>query len=144
MTGVFNKLYYLWFIGTSVRVFRKNCQIVINYFSDCITHNVILWFDYITKENNREAYWNRKIYPITTDPGFKSRTNPMNNSGCAILAPNQYRGCWTFGYHKGRYEALVQTKPVKVYRDNNKERVVRNGRFKSSRITTFETSNRHS
>lgn len=61
----------------------------------------------------------REIFPATTDPGLSNIKKPLSRKGCAILVPGQYRGCWTIGYHKGKYEALVQSKPVKVYRDGN-------------------------
>ena len=60
-------------------------------------------------------------YPITTDPGKYWLLNPMNPKGTAVLAPGQYRGAWRIGKHQGKYEALVQRKPVKVYRDNTKD-----------------------
>ena len=65
----------------------------------------------------------REVFYATTDPGLSSITNPISSKGCAILAPGQYRSCWKLGYHKGKYEAIVQYKPVKVYRDNNKDKV---------------------
>lgn len=65
----------------------------------------------------------RKVFEITTDPGLVSMKKPANYKGCAILVPNQYRGCWVIGSHKGKYKALVQKKPVKVYRDNNKDNI---------------------
>lgn len=64
----------------------------------------------------------RNIYPVTTNPGTSVLVNPRNSNGCAILMANQYRGTWTFGLHKGKYKALVQYKPVTVYRDNNKDK----------------------
>ena len=65
----------------------------------------------------------REVFAATTDPGLSSITNPISSKGCAILAPGQYRSCWKLGYHKGKYEAIVQYKPVKIYRDNNKDKV---------------------
>ena len=65
----------------------------------------------------------REVFAATTDPGLSSITNAISSKGCAILAPGQYRSCWKLGYHKGKYEAIVQYKPVKVYRDNNKDKV---------------------
>ena len=59
------------------------------------------------------------IFPITTEPGLTSLNKLVNYKGCAILVPGQYRGCWKIGLHKGKYQALVQRKPVKVYRDKN-------------------------
>ena len=45
----------------------------------------------------------------------------MNKDGVAILKPGQYRGSHKLGLHQGKYEALRQKSPVKVYRDNNKD-----------------------
>ena len=45
----------------------------------------------------------------------------MNKHGVAILKPGQYRGSHKIRLHQGRYEALGQQKPVKVYRDKNKD-----------------------
>jgi len=63
-------------------------------------------------------------YPITTDPGQYWLEHPINPKGTAILAPGQYRSTWQLGKHQGKYEALVQRKPVKVYRDNNKDEII--------------------
>ena len=63
-------------------------------------------------------------YQITTDPGKHWLQNPINPKGTAVLAPGQYRGTWQLGKHQGKYEALVQRKPVKVYRDNNKDDII--------------------
>ena len=65
--------------------------------------------------------WILKKYDCTTDPGLTYRKAPCNKNGTAILVPGQYRGCWHIGLHQGKYRALVQYKPVKVYRDNNKD-----------------------
>jgi hypothetical protein len=45
----------------------------------------------------------------------------LNKDGVAILKPGQYRGSHKIRLHQGKYEALGQQKPVKVYRDNNKD-----------------------
>ena len=45
----------------------------------------------------------------------------MNKNGVAILKPGQYRGSHRVGLHQGKYEALTQAKPLKVYRDNNRD-----------------------
>jgi len=63
-------------------------------------------------------------YEITTDPGKYWLENPTNPKGTAILVPGQYRGAWKIGKHQNRYEALVQRKPVKVWRDNNKDAII--------------------
>ncbi len=60
----------------------------------------------------------------TTDPGKYWLLSPMNPKGTAVLVPGQYRGTWQLGKHQGKYEALVQRKPVKVWRDNNKDETI--------------------
>lgn len=64
-------------------------------------------------------------YPFTTVPGtFYLRQQLLSKKGCAVLSPGQYLGAYKIGLHKGKYEALVQQKPVKVYRDSNRDDVV--------------------
>ena len=60
-------------------------------------------------------------FKATTDPGQHWEKNLLNKDGVAILVPNQYRGSHEIRKHQGKYEALCQKKPVKVYRDNNKD-----------------------
>ena len=68
--------------------------------------------------------WSRQVYQITTDPGRYYMLNPANNKGTAILVPGQYRGAYKIDLHRGKYKALCQrNKPVKVWRDNNKDDV---------------------
>lgn len=67
--------------------------------------------------------WARQIYQITTDPGRYYMINPTNQKGTAILVPGQYRGAYQIALHRGKYQALCQRKPVKVYRDSNKNKV---------------------
>lgn len=66
-----------------------------------------------------DGEWCCFLFPATTDPGVYWREHPMNVRGAAILAPGQYRGAYKLGQHKG-YDALVQKKEVKVYRDGDK------------------------
>lgn len=73
---------------------------------------------------NNSKGWQKLIYPITTEPGRYYMMQKMCNiKGTAILVPNQYRGCWKIGKHNNQYLALVQAKPVSVYRDSNKDDV---------------------
>ena len=65
--------------------------------------------------------WQRQIYNITTDPGRYYMLNPTTRKGTAILVPGQYRGAYQIAYHKGKYKALCQRKPLPVYRDGNKD-----------------------
>jgi len=68
--------------------------------------------------------WKLWHWYITTDPGTYYLENPMNVKGTAILCPGQYRGAWRFGLHRNKYEALVQHKAVKVWRDSNRDAVL--------------------
>jgi len=64
--------------------------------------------------------WVDKWWPITTDPGTYWLEHPMNKLGtAAVVADRQYKGLWTLGKHKGKYEALVQVGEVAVHRDND-------------------------
>ncbi len=44
-----------------------------------------------------------------------------NAAGVARLVEGQYRGSHSIGLHQGKYKALKQAKPVKVYRDPNRD-----------------------
>ena len=73
---------------------------------------------------NGSDKWQRVAYKITTEPGIYYMTKKLlNPKGTSILIPGQYRGCWELGKHQGKYKALVQKKPVKVYRDGNKNEI---------------------
>jgi hypothetical protein len=62
----------------------------------------------------------QQIFSGTTNPGTHWLKNLMNPKGTAVLKPGQYVDSWKLGLHQGKYEALVQAKPITVYRDNNK------------------------
>ena len=69
------------------------------------------------------GHWTFRRWPCTTDPGLYYREKPLNVRGSAIMVPGQYRGAYALGTHK-TYEAIVQVKPIKVWRDNNKDAVL--------------------
>ena len=71
-----------------------------------------------------DEMWRLNLYDATTDPGIYYRLNPMAVSGTAILVPGYYKGAFTLGKHQGSYEALVQNKPLTVWRDVNKDNVL--------------------
>jgi len=64
-----------------------------------------------------------RVYRITTDPGETYLLHPLNNKGTAFLKPGQYINSYALGFHQQKREhpALVQIRPVTVYRDNNKD-----------------------
>lgn len=78
--------------------------------------------DFLTISYKVDGEWQFYCWEATTDPGQHWMDHPMNKDGCAILVPGQYRGSHKVGRHI-KYEALRQQKPVKVYRDNDKDDV---------------------
>ena len=73
------------------------------------------------RQNNN---WVLRKYDATTDAGLYYREHPMNIDGTALVAPGQYRGVFKLGKHKGQYTALVQAKPLLLYRDANRDDVL--------------------
>lgn len=116
---VFKKKGYAYFKNGAynlniIGIRKNNNNVVTNLFDDYL---VVIY-----KTPNGAEH--RNIYSITTEPGLYYMTNKSTNpKGTAILVPGQYRGCWQIGKHQGKYTALCQKKPVKVYRDNNFDKV---------------------
>ena len=78
--------------------------------------------DWITVSYKVNGVWQFHIWACTTDPGVKyTREKLLNPLGVARLVPGQYRGTHQIGLHQGKYTALVQRGPVKVWRDANKD-----------------------
>ena len=75
--------------------------------------------DHITISYKIDGEWYFECFKCTTDPGSHWVKNIMREDGVAILKPGQYRGSHKLRLHQGKYMALGQQKPVKVYRDNN-------------------------
>jgi len=89
----------------------RNSSPKIDSFNDRL---VVFW------RYNKKLYYGE--YPITTLPGeYYLIHKLLNQKGAAILCPGQYRGAYSLGLHKGSYEALVQSKPVKVFRDGDRD-----------------------
>ena len=80
--------------------------------------------DWIMCIYKRDGIWCMDEWTATVDPGKYWVKNFDNPNGVAYLVPGQYRSAWSIGKHRGKYDALVQVKPVQVYRDNNKDEVV--------------------
>lgn len=83
---------------------------VTNAFDDCVTISY-----------KEDSEWKFHCYQATTDPGSHWEQNLLNKKGVAILKPGQYRGSHKLRLHQGKYLALGQKSPVKVYRDNNRD-----------------------
>lgn len=65
------------------------------------------------------------VFPFTTDPGIPYLKKPIamykGVPATAILKAGQYIDTWSIGMHRGEYKALVQVKPVVVWRDSNRD-----------------------
>jgi hypothetical protein len=77
--------------------------------------------DWLTLSYKENGVWKFHQWACTTDPGTKGVKEFSNPNGVARLVAGQYRGSHAIGLHQGKYEALRQVKPVKVYRDKNKD-----------------------
>lgn len=108
---------YVWFEGT--KDFDVNIVGVRNSSTGDKVTNV--FDDFLTVSYKDGGEWKFHIWPATTDPGKKGVMEYHNAAGVARLVPGQYRGSHTIGLHQGKYEALKQQKPVKVYRDKDKD-----------------------
>ena len=112
---------YAWFEDASNKGYDVNIigirnastgQTVTNVFDDALTISY--------KEN---GVWKFHSWAATTDPGKKGVKEYHNAAGVARLVEGQYRSSHIIRLHKGKYEALGQNKPVKVWRDANKDLV---------------------
>lgn len=119
---------YVWFADDKNKGYDINIvgvrnsatgQEVTNLFDDCLTVSY--------KEN---GVWKFHSWQATTDPGKKGVKEFHNADGVARLVEGQYRGSHSIGLHQGKYEALKQAKPVKVYRDNNRDMVFEESKIK--------------
>jgi hypothetical protein len=108
---------YVWFEG--IRNFDLNIVGVRNSSTGNVVTNA--FDDVITVSFKEDGNWVYKEWANTTDPGTKGVKEFHNAAGVARLVEGQYRGSHTLGLHQGKYEALKQQKPVKVYRDANKD-----------------------
>lgn len=75
--------------------------------------------DLLTIAYKIDGEWQYHEYACTTDPGTHWVENILNDRGVAILKPGQYRGSHKLRLHQGKYLALGQKKPMKIYRDAN-------------------------
>jgi len=107
---------YVWFEGA------KDFDLNIVGVRNSATGNAVTnaFDDVITVSYKVNGIWAYNEWANTTDPGTKGVKEFHNAAGVARLVEGQYRGSHTIGLHQGKYEALKQQKPVKVYRDANK------------------------
>jgi hypothetical protein len=111
---------YAWFNDDANKSYDVNIVGVRNMATGQKVTN--LFDDHLTISfKDATGSWQFYCWMATTDPGKKGVLEYHNKDGVARLVPNQYRGSHTIRLHQGKYEALGQQKPVKVYRDSNKD-----------------------
>ena len=71
-----------------------------------------------------DGKWNYHVFSATTDPGTFWLKNPSYPQGTAILAQGQNIDAYEIGLHRGKYEALVEVKPVTVIRDYDRDAIL--------------------
>lgn len=108
---------YTWFEGT------KDYDLNIVGVRNSATGNKVtnVFDDKITVSYKLNGEWQFHEWNATTDPGKKGVMEYHNAAGVARLVEGQYRGSHSIGLHQGKYKALKQAKPVKVYRDPNRD-----------------------
>ena len=113
---------YKWFNDNNNKGYDVNIIGIRNSETDGTVTNS--FDDTLTISYKIDGEWKFHQWPATTDPGKYYMDNPIvKKLGCAILVPGQYRGSHKIRLHQGKYEALGQKKPVKVYRDNDRDDV---------------------
>jgi len=111
---------YVWFSDLTNKGYNVNIVGVRNSSTGNKVTN--LFDDMMTLSYKDEnGVWVFREWMNTTEPGAKGVKEYHNPKGVARLVEGQYRGSYEIGLHQGKYEALTQAKPVKVYRDQNKD-----------------------
>jgi hypothetical protein len=110
---------HVWFEDANNKGFDVNIVGVRNDSTGDKVTNV--FDDYLTISYKENGEWKFHCWPATTDPGKKGVMEYHNAAGVARLVEGQYRGSHTIRLHQGKYEALGQSKNVKVYRDANRD-----------------------
>jgi len=110
---------YVWFEDQANKGFDVN---IVGVRNSSTGQNVTnLFDDTLTISYKENGQWKFHQWSATTDPGKKGVMEYHNSAGVARLVEGQYRGSHGIGLHQGKYEALKQAKPVKVYRDANRD-----------------------
>lgn len=112
---------YVWFEDTANKGFDVNIVGVRTSETGKKVTNV--FDDTMTLSYKSGGVWVFKQWLITADPGTKGVRQFNNPNGVARLVPGQYRKSHMLGLHQGKYLALKQQSPVKVYRDANRDDV---------------------
>lgn len=112
---------HVWFDDASNKGYDVNIVGIRNAGTGQAVTNV--FDDLLTITYKVDGQWKTHQWAATTDPGTKGVKQFGNKAGVARLVEGQYRGSHIIRLHGGKYEALGQNKPVKVYRDPNKDMI---------------------
>ena len=112
---------YVWFEDASNKGYDVNIVGIRNASTGQTVTNV--FDDLLTISYKENGVWKFHSWAATTDPGKKGVREYHNAAGVARLVEGQYRSSHIIRLHQGKYEALGQNKPVKVWRDANKDMV---------------------
>lgn len=112
---------YVWFDDAANKGFDVNIVGIRNAAAGQVVTNV--FDDQLTISYKEDGVWKFHSWAATTDPGKKGVKEYHNAAGVARLVEGQYRSSHIIRLHQGKYEALGQNKPVKVWRDANKDMV---------------------
>lgn len=102
---------YKFFISPySVNIFGIRMKTGTNKFDDYLC---VAYYD------DKGCFMNH-VYLATTEPGDDYMLKPLHKDGTAIMLEGQYRGAYKLLHHRG-YPALRQVKPIRFFRDDNKD-----------------------
>jgi hypothetical protein len=110
---------YVWFEDANNKGYDVNIVGIRNSATGQTVTNV--FDDLLTISYKEGGVWKFHSWAATTDPGKKGVKEYHNAAGVARLVEGQYRSSHIIRLHQGKYEALGQNKPVKVYRDANRD-----------------------
>ena len=110
---------YVWFEDASNKGYDVNIVGIRNLATGKTVTNV--FDDWLTISYKEKGAWQFHVWPATTDPGKKGVQQFHAAGGVARLVEGQYRSSHTIRLHQGKYEALGQQAPVKVFRDDNRD-----------------------
>lgn len=105
--------------------YKLNIVGVRNYNTNPNNFDDSMYVFYKDEDNN----WKGKKYIITTDPSTKYLLKGgigtfEGKKSTAILPSGQYIDAFRIGKHRSSYDALVQNKPICVYRDYNRNEIL--------------------
>jgi hypothetical protein len=119
-----------WFPATNALQIDYNC-FVFGVRSVNREHSADAFDDIIGVIYPLSGVLRMELFAATTDPSARELIKPSfpeaQRGGTAILVEGQYRGAYQLGTHGAgtwRHQALVQVRPLKIYRDANRDEIL--------------------